>query len=152
MEKYAILLGYFEKQWKVIDRIKTDVLSIDFSRWENGYIFAFKTQQLFTSLEYLFKQMVTAFENHAEDLSNRELLVRMTLEIPGIRPAILTNEAFLLLDKLRTFRHFIRHAYDSELDEKQLIIIQTRLRESFHLVSKNLIVFHEYIRSLSSIA
>lgn len=114
MNKYAILLGYFEKQWKVIVKLKMEVSSLNLNSWENGYVFALKTQQLFTALEELFKQIAKAFENHIEDLGNyhRELLIRMVTEIPGIRPAVLTQESFLLLDKVRVFRHFIRHAYD----------------------------------------
>lgn len=151
MNKYAILLGYFEKQWKVIVKLKTEVVSLDLNSWENGYVFALKTQQLFTALEDLFKQIAKAFENHIEDLAKcpRELLIRMVTEIPGIRPSVLTQESFLLLDKVRAFRHFIRHAYDCELDKEQLTAIQTRLQTGFHLGENDLNSFHEYIVRLS---
>ena len=39
----------------------------------------------------------------------------MSLNIEGIRPALISEESFKLLDELRAFRHFFRHAYSYEL-------------------------------------
>lgn len=54
-----------------------------------------------------------------------------------------------MLDKLRTFRHFIRHAYDCELDEGQLREIQTKLLNDFDNVTKDFQNFRLYIEKLS---
>lgn len=152
MDKYAILLGYFDKQMLVISRLLNEITTLDLSIWENGYVFALKTQQFFTALEDLFKQIAKSFENHIEDLGSyhRELLIRMNTEIPGIRPQVLTKNAFLLLDKIRAFRHFIRHAYDCELEEKQLSIIQSLLKDDFDAVLTDINQFRVYIKQLSN--
>lgn len=152
MDKYAILLGYFDKQVHIVDRLLSDVTPLDLSMWENGFVFALKTQQLFTALEDLFKQIAKAFENHIEDLGSyyRELLSRMMTEIPDIRPAVISKESFLLLDKVRAFRHFIRHAYDCDLDKEQLLLIQIKLKDGFYLIDKDLQHFRSYIQRLSS--
>lgn len=47
----------------------------------------------------------------------------MTVSIEGIRPALLSEESYKLLDSLRAFRHFFRHAYTYELDPKKIAII-----------------------------
>jgi len=152
MDKYAILLGYFDKQQAIIQKLQNDVIHLDLSTWENGYVFALKTQQLFTALEDLFKQTAKAFENHIEDLGyyHRELLVRMNTAIPNIRPAVLSNESLILLDKLRAFRHFVRHGYGCELNEKELSILQESLRSQYQPVVNDLKVFRQYIIKLSS--
>lgn len=152
MNKYAILLGYYDKQVLIIRRLYSDVSQLDLSTWENGYVFALKAQQLFTALEDLFKQVAKSFENHIEDLGSyhRELLVRLNTIIPSIRPALLSGESFLLLDKLRAFRHFIRHGYGCELNEKELRQLQERLKKEFDLVEADIQSFRVYIKKLSN--
>jgi len=149
---HSILLGYFDKQLPTIQRLYDEIVGLDVSVWEKGYVFALKTQQLFTGLEDLFKQIAKAFENHIEDLGryHQELLVRLNTTIPHIRPALLSNESFILLDKIRAFRHFIRHGYGAELDEKQLRALQERLVVDFNFVMEDLLIFRKYIDKLSS--
>ncbi len=113
-------------------------------------MFALKTQQFYTALEDLFKQIAKSFENHIDNLQSfhKELLIRMNIEVPKIRPAVLSTKSFLLLDKLRAFRHFIRHAYDCELDKEELRQIQDRLELEFLLVELELNQFRTFIQEL----
>jgi hypothetical protein len=122
MEKYAILLGYYDKQWTLVKKLQNQIASINLSSYESRYVFALKVQQLYTAIEDLLKQVAKSFENHVQDLAifHKELLIRLHTTIPSIRPCLLSEESFLLLDKLRAFRHFIRHAYDCELLETEL--------------------------------
>ncbi len=46
----------------------------------------------------------------------------MTQNITGIRPALLSEACYLLLNGLRGFRHFFRHAYNIPLEYPQLQI------------------------------
>lgn len=41
----------------------------------------------------------------------------------GIRPALVSQRCYQLLDGLRAFRHFFRHAYTYELDERKVKIV-----------------------------
>ncbi len=150
MEKYAILLGYFDKQIVIIKKLYNEIIHIDITIYDKRYLFALKTQQFYTSIEDLFKQIAKSFENHIESMSNfhKEVLVRLSTEVPGIRPALLSKANLTLLDKVRAFRHFIRHAYDCELDEKELQLIQDRLRNEFNHVLKDLEVFRAYIKKM----
>src|ERR1700675_2663760 len=108
MEKYAILLGYFDKQLIFVKRLYDEVIIIDVSQYEKRFVFAMRVQQFYTALEDLFKQIAKSFENHIENMSNfhKELLTRMNTEVPQIRPAVISNKSMLLLDKIRAFRHF----------------------------------------------
>jgi hypothetical protein len=65
------------------------------------------------------------FENHIQDKSkyHQELLKRMAISIEGVRPRLLSQECFQLLDNLRSFRHLFRHAYSYELDERKVKIV-----------------------------
>ena len=150
MEKYRILASYFDKQMLIVERLYREIIEVDLSSYQNCFVFALKTQQFYTSLEDLFKQIAKAFENHIRELSSyhKELLLRMNLEIAEIRPAVLSKQSLLLLDKVLAFRHFIRHAYDCELDEHQLRVLQTKLQSEFTYVRIDLESFRGYIQKL----
>lgn len=150
MEKYKILASYFDKQFLVIERLYHEVIQIDISLYSDRFVFALKTQQLYTALEDLFKQIAKAFENHIRELASfhKEPLLRMNLEIAKIRPAVLSKPSLLLLDKVLAFRHFIRHAYDCELDKQQLRELQIRLQNEFRQVKLDLQSFRQYIQKI----
>jgi len=47
----------------------------------------------------------------------------MCIPMGGVRPRVISDESFRLLDSLRAFRHVFRHAYGSSLDERKLNIV-----------------------------
>ncbi len=151
MEKYAFLLGYFDKQTLFVNRLYDEIINIDVSNYDKRFVFAMKVQQFYTAIEALFKQIAKSFENHVENLNNfhNELLIRLNTDVPKIRPAVISQQSFLLLDKLRAFRHFIRHAYDCELDKNELSLIQKKLKQEYSFVKGDLQKFRSFIDSLS---
>ena len=151
MEKYAILLGYFDKQWTVIKKLQQLITEVDLTSYDARSTFALKTQQFYTAIEDLLKQIAKNFENHVQDLSifHKELLIRLHTEVPSIRPQLLSDESFVLLDKMRSFRHFIRHAYDCELIEGELRIIQDKLKSGYEDLEKDFLEFRKFIHSLA---
>ena len=152
MEKYAILLGYFDKQWLLVQKLQKQLVNIDLSSYELRYVFAVKTQQFYTAIEDLLKQIAKSFENHVQDLSivHEELLVRLHTAIPPIRPRLLSEESFVLLDKIRAFCHFICHAYDCELLEVKLKAIQDKLKTSYVVLEKDVLEFRQFVYKLTS--
>lgn len=151
MEKYAILLGYFDKQFAIIKKLYAEINKIDLSIYDKHFVFALRTQQFYTAIEDLFKQIAKSFENHIENMGNfhKEILMRMNTEVPKFRPSVISSKSLALLDKVRAFRHFIRHAYDCDLDEIELRIIQDKLAHDFCHVEKDLQAFRLYIKKLA---
>lgn len=47
---------------------------------------------------------------------HRDLLEQMALEVPTVRPAVLSESSVLALRALLGFRHFVRNAYSVDLD------------------------------------
>jgi hypothetical protein len=70
MEKYAILLGYFDKQLPFVKKLYDEVVIVDVSIYDKRFLFAMRVQQLYTAIEDLFKQIAKSFENHIENMSN----------------------------------------------------------------------------------
>jgi hypothetical protein len=83
---------------------------------------SFQINNYYSAVEDLCRIVAAAFENNIADASrwHSELIDRMTLDVAGVRPPLLSNETAQLLHRLRSFRHFFRHAYRVELDEGEV--------------------------------
>ena len=57
-----------------------------------------------------------------------ELLRRMTLDIEGFRPPLISQSAYDALDELRRFRHLFRSAYRIHLDPERLALARAKAR------------------------
>lgn len=85
---------------------------------------AYQIHNLYCTVEDLLKIVASCFENNISSTSqwHSVLLQRMTIEIPGIRPALLSPDSYTILNSMRGFRHFFRHAYASDIDYQQLTV------------------------------
>ncbi|MBC6422836.1 MAG: hypothetical protein GDA43_17860 [Hormoscilla sp. SP5CHS1] len=83
---------------------------------------AYQIHNLYNAVEDLLKIVAAHFENQITDTArwHSVLLQRMTQDIPGIRPRLLSESSYLNLNNLRGFRHFFRHAYGVNIDYEQL--------------------------------
>ena len=82
----------------------------------------YQLNRVYNILERGFERICEAFENHFEKRGDyhERLIQRMTLSLPGIRPAFLPEEAVDSLRELKGFRHIFRHAYDLTLIKERL--------------------------------
>lgn len=105
----------------------------------------FYVNQIFSGFERIFKNISNVFENKIDELSwHQSLLGRMTLPLEGIRPAVISNETRSLLDDLRGFRHFFRHAYDTDIEPKKFSIVADsafKLKEQYVIEIRKFLSF-----------
>jgi hypothetical protein len=82
-----------------------------------------------------YTHLERAFERVARDLNSaplagpdwhRRLLQAMTLDKPGIRPALLSVELAERLDELLRFRHLFRNMYVLNLDGARIVAVLER--------------------------
>jgi len=125
-ERLSLLEAAVAAQTKEIERIFAKIEERRHGEGEaNLESLAYQLHNLCCAFEDLFKIIADFFENRIEDRVryHRELLWRMKLSIEGVRPALLSEESYKLLDSLRAFRHFFRHAYSYELDPKKVALV-----------------------------
>jgi len=86
---------------------------------------AYQLHNLYCAFEDLMKIVADFFENHIDDTAHYHsaLLWRMKMPIEGVRPALLSETSYKLLDSLRAFRHVFRHAYSYELNPKKVALV-----------------------------
>ena len=150
MEKIKILVAFISRQLRTIENLKAAILNLDLNDYNQQYVFALKTQQLYTAVEDLLKSIAVTFENNIDSAQSFhiELLNRMKLDIKDIRPAVISDDSFKILNKLRAFRHFVRHAYDYELDKDELLLLQKKMVESFNHVNTDIGIFLNFLDEL----
>lgn len=83
---------------------------------------AYQVHNFYCAVEDLLKIVAMYFENNISDSAkwHAVLLQRMVSVIPQVRPAFLSSESYKLLNALRGFRHFFRHAYGATIEYEQL--------------------------------
>jgi len=124
-----------------IREIETIYAKLDERRQEENRLtgiesIAYQLHNLYCAFEDLFKIIANTFENNIQDKASyhMELLKRMAISIEGIRPSLVSQESYALLDNLRSFRHLFRHAYSYELDIRKVRIVlddAIKLREIY---------------------
>ena len=92
---------------------------------------AYQIHNIYNAIEDLLRLVAAHFENQ---ISDSALLQRMTQPVPGVRPALLTKDTFRLLNALRGFRHFFRHAYIVTVDPVQLQSNLHKAQQAYQLL------------------
>jgi hypothetical protein len=113
---------------KSIERLSADLQRVSApvtagrSEYRDLAAMAYLLHNLYNAIENSLEQISRTFENHVLEPArwHKELLDKMFLDIPGVRPAVLPESLRRFLHELRGFRHLFRHSYDFELDPQRL--------------------------------
>jgi hypothetical protein len=97
---------------------------------EQAIVTGYYLHNLYNAFENIFQRVAEAFENDISDKAqwHAQLLRRMTLDIEGVRPRLLSDEAYQCLDELRRFRHLFRNLYTTDLDSERLRLVLNEAR------------------------
>lgn len=105
----------------------------------------------YTCLETGFVRISKYFENNLDqDRWHKHLLEKMTLEIPGIRNAVLQEKTYNLLDEFLRFRHFKRYYYGYNYDQDRMEYLEKKFQQSIPLVKKDIQEFILFLEELDS--
>ncbi len=101
----------------------------------------------YTALETLIERIARQLDAEVPggDRWHRELLAQCTVDVPGVRPAVLPRELRGDLEALLALRHFLRHAYGANLDAQKLHIEAERLRAVAPTVARALDAFEVFV-------
>ena len=146
-ESISLLLGYFNSQEEEIERLYKEIKSVEPANKEKTIYLAYYLHNIYNAFEDLFKEIAKTFENRLEDPTafHKELLKRMTIEVPGIRPKVLSRGSFLVLDELRGFRHIFRHAYTYEIFPEKVKDLKDKLITNWGDIKRDLDEFKNWL-------
>jgi len=129
LDEIADRLNRFEEE--LIPKLgkNTDSVLIPVQLLENGY----------TAVETLFLRISQTFENSLDAPRwHAHLLDKMTLEIPGIRPRVISETLYKKLSELLRFRHFKRYYFELDYDWRKIDLLIAIFRESLPLLKYEL--------------
>jgi hypothetical protein len=150
---HAALAAVIEHDLRAISRVEAALVEL---AADAGYGacagVAYALHNLYSALENCFDQISRTFENHVVDRDqwHRELMLKMFLAIPGIRPAVLPEAVRPLLNELRSFRHLFRHSYDFQLDPVRLNALTSSWRTGGPAVLTALRIFADWLSTARS--
>lgn len=143
-KEIALLEAEFLESYDLIERVYEHIFrrQATFRDSEEGVdSIAYRIHNLYGAYERLFEVVANFFENQIEGTRyHADLLRRMKMKIIGIRPALLSSSTAELLDELRRFHHFLRHAYAAKLDAdrvSKIVQIALDLKEPFRQDMEN---------------
>ena len=154
VKEFLVLKTDIEVQLAVIDGVyaKIEDRAQGFDSDDAGPIqvesLAYQIHNAFSAMKGLLHLLAAHFEYRVGDAVHWKsaLLLRMPKPISGVRPAPLTKETFVLLDTLRAFRHFFRHAYATSIDPS---ILQSNLlvaRQAHKLLHRDISDFLDQLK------
>jgi hypothetical protein len=113
-----------EENRRALARVEQD--AVDRLDWA---ALGYTIHNLYGVMENYCLRIAKFFENGLDRESwHKDLLRRMTLTVGDLRPAFIDDEAFLLLDELRSFRHVFRNLYARPLDPERVRLVQAKVK------------------------
>ncbi|GBF33183.1 hypothetical protein DCCM_2282 [Desulfocucumis palustris] len=79
---------------------------------------------------------------------HRELLLRMVLDIPEVRPPLLSRETAGKLDEFRAFRHVFRNVYGFNLSPDRIVDLVNRLIHTADCLEQEV---HTFIQTMKKV-
>lgn len=82
------------------------------------------------------------------DAWHAELLRQMVLELPSVRPAVLSADTAQSLDEYRKFRHRVRNIYATRLNADLMAHLVDQLPPTWQQVRSELLAFADFVERL----
>jgi hypothetical protein len=103
-------------------------------------------------LERIFQQIGTAVDGDLLTGSDwhKQLLLLMQLDIPDLRPPVLSTETVIALDKYRRFRHVVRNIYAFQFNPQQIERLVNQMPTVFTRAQSELLVFIDFLRQVGA--
>lgn len=118
---------------------------------EIAIVVAYYLHAIYGLFENLLRRVAMLFGNQVADRErwHAQLLRRMTLDVPGVRPPVISDELYESLDELRRFRHLFRNAYVLNLDPDRLTIVLKHARRIEPLYRRDIERFLQFLDGLT---
>jgi hypothetical protein len=103
----------------------------------------------YSGLERIFERIASAVDESVPEGANwhQELLGQMAIEVPGIRPAVISVELKEGLEAYRGFRHVVRNVYTYHLKPEKMAPLIEGLPAVFAAANKEISAFADFLQA-----
>ena len=129
IESYIVLAGRIRKELEDIERPVSRANRAINAAQKNPqdtdlYIdsASLNLHDVYSGFERIFKQIAATVDGNmpASTEWHRELLEQMGLDLPKVRPPVLTSSSIQRLDEYLRFRHVVRNVYTFSIDPERI--------------------------------
>ena len=144
------ILSELEELTVVIGRIEQGMQSAE-TKGDDLYLdsVALNLHGFYSGVERIFERIAAAIDGAVPEEANwhQELLKQMSIEVPGVRPAVISSELKEKLEEYRGFRHVVRNVYTYQLNPKKLKPLVRSLRKAMKELQRELVAFVKFIQT-----
>ncbi len=104
----------------------------------------------YSGLELIFEKIASSIDGSVPVGANwhRELLNQMSLEVPDIRPAVISTALKEKLEEYRGFRHVVRNVYTHHLSADKMRSLVEKLHTVYADAEKELAAFSKFLQEV----
>lgn len=101
----------------------------------------------YSGIERIFRRLAETLDGSlpAGENWHQALLVQMSKEVVGTRPAVISQQASKRLDEYRGFRHVVRNVYAYHFDSAKLEKLVIGAEDTFTLLRAELLAFADFL-------
>lgn len=142
-------LSVLKKIYIFYDNYITTTFKPEEKRMDQAIVISDLICSYYTCLETIFLRISQFFENAiAKEKWYQDLLQKMTIQIDGVRNAVIKDQTYINLIELLKFRHFKRYYFQLEYDWDKLEFIQKKFRQADAMVKVDLFEFLQFLENL----
>lgn len=158
IESYLVLAERIRKELDDLDRLvarASRAVSTAKKNPQDADLFldsaSLNLHDVYSGFERVFKQIAATVDGSVPTSAewHRELLNQMELDLPKVRPPVLTRETIQRLDEYLRFRHVVRNVYTFSFDPERIGRLVNELEGVFEQVKQELSTFAEFLEKVS---
>lgn len=140
LKEISKLIGRIEQAWKKARKREDDFYLDSVALNLHGF---------YSGLERIFEKIAASVDGSVPEGANwhKELLNQMSMEIGGVRPAVISSDLKHKLDEYRGFRHVVRNVYTYHLSPEKIEPLVDKVREVIVNSEKELSAFAKFLQS-----
>lgn len=102
----------------------------------------------YSGIERIFERIAATVDGNVPTAANwhQELLSQMSMEIPQVRPAVISDEVRDMLEDYRGFRHVVRNVYTFHLNPEKMERLMAMVDTVLERLTAELTAFAEFLR------
>lgn len=145
----ARVIAELKELFALVDRAR---LGWDKAKRSNDDLYldsvALNIHGFYSGLERLFEKIASTIDGSVPEGTNwhQELLTQMSIEIPGIRSAVISPELKEMLEEFRGFRHVVRNVYTYHFNPEKLTALIEKIDPTAEKIRIELTAFADFLK------
>lgn len=157
IESYIVLAGRIRKELDDLERLvsrATRAMNTAQRNPQDADLYidsaSLNLHDVYSGFERAFKQIAATVDGNVPTSAewHKELLEQMSLDLPKVRPPVLSSASIQQLDEYLRFRHIVRNVYTFSLDPERIGRLVKELEPIFAQVRAELLAFAGFLEKV----